>query len=115
MLSQRDLLLHAYLIYLYERVGEQGGITPVNKQLYQSLLSNELAFLEKQSGLVSSINSIGDATTASEELESHYRILSATIRQIIAGISLGQLTVIAQNFDRQVTVAQTLFSQIQRH
>lgn len=110
MLSQRDLLLHAYLIYLFERVGEQGGITPVNKQLYQSLLTNELAFLEKQSSLVSSINSIDDATTASEELESHYQVLSATIREIIAGISLGQLNVIAQNFDRQVTVAQSLFS-----
>lgn len=109
MLSQRDLLLHAYLVYLFERVGEQGGITPVNKQLYQSLLSNELAFLEKQSGMVSSINSIADATTTSEELESHYQVLSATIREIIAGISLGQLNIIAQNFDRQVTAAQTIF------
>lgn len=110
MLSQRDLLLHAYLVYLYERVGEQGGITSVNKQLYQSLLSNELAFLEKQSGLVSSINSLDDATTTSEELESHYTVLSANIRQVIAGIALGQLNVIAQNFDHQVTVAQTLFN-----
>ena len=111
MLSQRDLLLHAYLVYLYERVGEQGGITNVNKQLYRSLLESELAFLETQSNLVSSINSIDDATTTSEELEDHYDVLSATIREIIAGISLGQLNVIAQNFDRQVTAAQSLFAQ----
>lgn len=111
MLSQRNLLLHAYLIYLYERVGEQGGIAPVNKALYQTLLSNELAFLEEQGSLVSSINTLDDATTASENLESHYRVLEATIHQIIAGISLGQLGVISQNFDRQVTVAQVIFSQ----
>ena len=48
MLQQRNTLLHAYLLYLYERVGEHGGITPSNKQLYQSLLANELAFLETQ-------------------------------------------------------------------
>lgn len=111
MLSQRDLLLHAYLVYLFERVGEQGGITTVNKQLYQSLLTNELAFLETQSGLVSSINSIDDATTTSEQLESHYDILSATIDEIIAGISLGQLNVIYQNFNLQVTNAQNIYIQ----
>lgn len=110
MLTQRDSLLHAYLIYLFERVGEQGGMTALNKQLYQSLLTNELAFLETQSGLVSSINSIDDATTTSEELESHYTVLQATIREIISGITLAQLNVIAQNFDRQVTVAQNLFA-----
>lgn len=111
MLSQRDLLLHAYLVYLFERVGEQAGISPVNKQLYQSLLTNELAFLESQSNLVSSINSIDDATTTSQQLEDHYKVLQETMDQIIAGISLGQLNVIAQNFDLQVTVAQSLFSQ----
>lgn len=110
MLSQRDLLLHSYLVYLYERVGEQGGITAINKQLYQSLLTNELSFLENQSNLVSSINTIDDATNTSEELESHYNVLSATIRQIIIGISLGQLNVITQNFDLQLTVAQNLFA-----
>jgi len=110
MLSQRDLLLHAYLVYLYERVGEQQGITTVNRQLYQSLLSSELAFLETQSGLVSSINSIDDATTTSEQLESHYQVLQATIREIIAVISLGQMAVIAQNFNSQVTAAQNIFS-----
>jgi hypothetical protein len=111
MLSQRDLLLHAYLVFLFERVVEQPGITPINKQLYQSLLTNELAFLEEQTNLVSSINSIDDAVTTSEQLESHYQILQGTIREIIAGISLGQLSVISQNFDRQVTVAQSIFTQ----
>lgn len=111
MLSQRDLLLHSYLVYLYERVGEQAGIDPANKQLYQSLLSNELTFLETQSNLVSSINSIDDATTTSQALESHYQVLQATIREISAGISLGQLNQISQNFNRQVTVAQNIFGQ----
>ena len=111
MLSQRDLLLHTYLVYLVERMGEQGGITPVNKQLYQSLLNDELAFLEKQSSLVESINSIDDAVTTSQQLEGHYRVLSQSIRQIIAGISLGQLSVIAQNFDIQMAAAQAFFAQ----
>ncbi len=111
MLSQRDLLLRAYLIYLLERVGEAAGMTPTAKQLYRSLLTDELAFLETQSGLVSSINSIDDAVTTSEQLENRYPVVQATVRQIIAGLSLAQLTVIAQNFDRQVTAAQAIFSQ----
>lgn len=111
MLSQRDLLIHTYLVYLDERMGEQGGITQVDKGLYQTLLNNELVFLEAQSSLVSSINSIDDAVTTSQQLEGHYRVLSQTIRQIIAGISLGQLSVIAQNFDIQMATAQSLFAQ----
>jgi len=108
MLSQRDLLLHAYLSFLYERVGEQAGITPTNRQLYQSLLTTELAFLENQSSLVSSINTTDDATTISQQLEDHYQVLSATMDQIIAGLSFGQLNVIAQNFQLQLTNAQQL-------
>lgn len=111
MLSERDTLLHAYLLYLFERVGEQGGMTTVNRQLYQSLLTNELSFLETQSGLVSSINSIDDATSTSQQLEDHYEVLQATIDEIITGISLAQLNVIYQNFNLQVTAAQNIFQQ----
>jgi hypothetical protein len=111
MLSQRDLLLRTYMLYLFERTADQNGLTPENKQLYQSLLSTELAFLETQSNLVSSINSIDDALKISQQLESHYKILLATIREITIGISLGQLNAITDNFDHQVIVAQTLVTQ----
>jgi len=111
MLSQRNMLLHTYLLYLYERVGEHQGITPSNKQLYLSLLGNELAFLETQNNLVPSINTLSDTVSSSEQLESHYPVLQITIRKIIAGISLGQLNIIAQNFDKQVQSAQSLVNQ----
>lgn len=111
MLAQRNTLIHAYLLYLYERVGENGGITQSDKQLYLSLLGNELAFLETQNTLVPSINSIEDAVTSSQQLESRYPVLQTTIRKITASISLGQLNIIAQNFDKQVQVAQSLVNQ----
>lgn len=108
MLSQRDQLLHAYLVYLSERVTEEEGLTTVNKQLYQSLIRSELTFLEGHSQLIPSINSIEDATHVSEELESHYQVLQISIRQIIAGLALGRLAVISRNFDKNVSAGQTL-------
>ncbi len=108
MLSQRDQLLHAYLVFLSEKVTEEAGLTTVNKQLYQSLIRNELTFLEGHSQLIPSINSIEDTSTVSEELESHYQVLQISIRQIIAGLALGRLAVISRNLDKNIGMAQTL-------
>ena len=108
MLTQRAQLLHAYLVFLSEKVTEEEGLTNVNRGLYQSLIRTELTFLEGHSQLIPSINSIEDATTVSEQLESHYQVLQIAIRQIVAGLSVGRLSVISRNFDKNVSAAQTL-------
>lgn len=108
MLAQRDQLLHAYLVNLGEKVNEEQGLSAVTKGLYRSLIQSELTFLERHSQLIPSINSIDDAITISQELESHYQVLQTSMHQIIAGISLAKLATISQYFDRNVLAAQTL-------
>lgn len=108
MLAQRDQLLHAYLVNLGEKVTEEQGLSAVNKNLYRSLIQSELTFLEHHAQLIPSINSIDDAISISQELESHYQVLQTSMHQIIADISLAKLGTIAQYFDQNVRVAQTL-------
>lgn len=108
MLTQRDLLLKAYLLLLNEALNEDQGLTAVNKQLYQSLIRNEITFLDNHSQLIPSIASIEDAITVGAQLESHYQILQTSMRQIITGISLGKLMVLSRSFDQNYQAAQTL-------
>lgn len=96
MLSQRDLLLHTYLLYLYERAESQS----------QSRLAPELAFLERDRATMASVTTLADATAASATLENHYLALSITVDQTIAAISLSRLAAIDQNIDRAVNRAQ---------
>ncbi len=110
MLAQRDQLLHAYLVNLGEKVNEELGLSSVNKQLYRSLIQSELTFLEGHAQLIPSINSIDDAISISQELESHYQVLQTSMHQIIAGISLAKLSTISQYYDQNVRVAQNLIN-----
>ncbi|OGG01808.1 hypothetical protein A2Z33_00925 [Candidatus Gottesmanbacteria bacterium RBG_16_52_11] len=100
MLEQRDILLKTYLLYLSEKLIENRGLSDADRSLFQTLIRNENTFLTTHSDLVASIGSIDDAEGASRQLESHYRILSISIRQIINGISLGDLAVLAGRFDK---------------
>ena len=108
MLSQRDQLLRAYLLLLNEKLNENTGLSSRERQLYQSLLQNEVGFLQNHSQLVSSIGSIADAQEVSEQLESHYDILQATVRQTIIALTLGNLTNLARSYDQISTSAQSL-------
>lgn len=108
MLSQRDLLLRAYLLLLNEKLNEDRGLSATDRQTYQSLMNNEIVFLEGHSKLVGSIGSLEDATETSRQLESHYNILQASMRQTIGGITLGNLAVFAKQFDIALADARAL-------
>ncbi|MEK7119839.1 MAG: hypothetical protein AAB889_04945 [Patescibacteria group bacterium] len=108
MLSQRDELLRAYLFLLNEKLNEDRGLTATGKQLYQALIANEVTFLNAHKDRMTSIGSIEDTVNSSKELESHYTILYASMRQTIIGIILGNLSVHAQRFDTIGTTAQAL-------
>lgn len=110
MLAQRDRLLRSYLLLLTEKLIENPGLVSSTRNLYISLVGNELAFLERHSELVPSINSLGDAQTVSQQLESHDNILQVSIEQTITALILGNLNSLAVSYDQVVTQAQNLMS-----
>lgn len=110
MLTQRDLLLRSYLLLLNEKLNEAVGLTVVERTLYQTLLRNEVAFLDTHSSLVSSIGSLADAEDVSKELESHYAVLQASVRQTISGLSLANLSVLAKLYDIALADAKAIVS-----
>ncbi len=110
MLSQRDQLLRAYLLLLNEKLNEDAGLGNTQKLTYRTLINNEIAFLDQHSTLVQSIGSLEDATNVSRELESHYALLQGSIRQTIVGVSLGQLAILARQFDQSLADAKALIA-----
>jgi hypothetical protein len=110
MLAQRDQLLHSYLSLLAEKLAEDQGLNSSTKQLYITIIQNELIFLERHAQLIPSIGSLDDAVRVSQELESHYKILSISIKQILTGLSIGQLSILAQKFDSVTQNAQSIMS-----
>lgn len=110
MLAQRDQLLRAYLLLLNEKLNEDRGLNSQEKQLYQTLIRNEVVFLEKHAQLIPSIGSLEDAQEVSGELVSHYKVLQKSVRQILVGLSLGQLAILHQDYDVTVGQAQTLLA-----
>ncbi len=110
MLGQRDQLLHAYLTLLAEKLAEDQGLPSTTKQLYVTLISNELKFLETHAQTIQSIATLEDATRVSEELSGHYRVLQISIRQILTGLSLGQLSILGNMYDASLRDAQLVMS-----
>ncbi|MBI5449556.1 hypothetical protein HY948_04560 [Candidatus Gottesmanbacteria bacterium] len=108
MLAQRNELLRAYLFLLNEKLNEDRGLAGTEKQLYQTLIANEVTFLDAHKDRMSSIGSIDDTVTVSRELESHYMILYASMRQTVIGIMMGDLAVLTQRFDTAHSAAQSL-------
>lgn len=112
MIIQRDRLLRAYIMVLYDKVGDaNSGLTPITRDQYQKILGNEVAFLEAHVQTIASVASLEDAEQVSRELESHYTVLQTSIRQILTGLSLGQLAILAKFYDALVTDAQSLVTQ----
>lgn len=108
MLSQRDQLLRAYLLLLNEKLYENPGITDTERNIYLTLTKNEIGFLDQHTTLVERIGSLEDAMETSRDLESHYAVLSASMRQTVAGLSLGELTQRAKLFDLALADAKAL-------
>lgn len=110
MLAQRDQLLRAYLLLLNEKLNEDRGLGETQKATYRTLINNEIGFLDQHSSLVQSIGSLEDAYNVSRELESHYAILQGSIRQTIVGVSLGQLAILARQFDQELADAKAILT-----
>lgn len=91
MMIQRNALLRSYLLLLTEKLNENQGITTTDRQLYQTLIQNENTFLVNHTQLIGSIGSVADATDVSKQLESHYLVLYAGVRQTLTSLSLGEL------------------------
>ncbi|MBI5613554.1 hypothetical protein HY947_01390 [Candidatus Gottesmanbacteria bacterium] len=110
MLSQRDQLLRAYLLLLNEKLNETKGMNTTDRNLYQTLIANEVMFLQKHSTIVTSIGSLQDASNVSSELESHYGVLQSSIRQTILGISVGVLLELKSQLDDVLNRTQVLIN-----
>ncbi len=111
MLAQRDQLLRSYLIVLLEKLNDpNSGLQATIKGQYQTILTNEIIFLEMHAQRIPSIGSLEDAQDVSGELESHYGVLQASIRQILVILSVGQLAIAARHYDEQVARARALMA-----
>lgn len=99
MMAQRALLLRAYLLLLNEKINQNRGMTESDRTTYQTLIRNEVVFLESHSKLVESIGSLEDAQQVSRNLVEHDTVLQASMRQTIAGIILGNLSDRVKQFD----------------
>jgi hypothetical protein len=110
MLVQRDKLLRSYLSLLNEKLNEDQGLSGSTKQLYQTLIKNEITFLDGHANKLPSVGSLSDAITVSGELDSHYKILQISIRQILIGLSLGQLSILANSYDKTLLDIQKIIS-----
>jgi len=94
MLASRSQLLRSYLQFLNEKLNENASMDAINKNLYATLIQNEVKFLNNHTGLMSSISSLQDAESVSQQLSSHYTMLQSTIYQIIVGLKMAELTAI---------------------
>jgi len=108
MLTQQDQLLRSYLLFLNEKLNENTGLSPTDKNLYQTLIRNEVTFLETHTALIPSIGSLADAVSVAKQLESHYLILSASIRQTIIALGQGDLLKLNSEFTLTQTTLKSL-------
>lgn len=112
MMTQRDQFLRSYLLVLNEKIHDaNSGLTAITSNQYQRILGSEIGFLESHALTIFSIGSLEDAQDVSKELESHYKVLQVSIRQILIGLSLGQLAIMAKFYDALVVDAQNLVTQ----
>lgn len=108
MLAQQDQLLRSYLLFLNEKLNENTGLSSTDKNLYQTLIHNEVTFLEGHAALIPSIGSLADATNVAKQLESHYLVLSASIRQTIVALGQGDLMKLNSEFIKTQTTLKDL-------
>ena len=110
MLLQRNQFLRAYLLLLTEKLIENPGLISSTRTQYISLLTSEIGFLERNSVLASSIDSIESSQTVSNELESHSNTLRVSTQQGITILILGNLNALANSYDQVTGQAQNLIT-----
>jgi len=109
ILAQRALLLRSYLQFLSEKLKENNYMDPSNKTLFTTLITNEINFLESNSGLMTSVSSIEDTEGASQQLTSHYTILQSSIFQTIVGLKSADLIKLDGEYYQLFTKTYDLF------
>lgn len=113
MMTSRDLMLKSYLSMLLFKLEENNGLSPVDIGTYKNILETEVKFLDDHSRLIESVSTIYDATNVSEDLESHYAVLSGVIRQSINIIQIGKLNVLSRELDSLIEYLSALVSRYQ--
>lgn len=108
MIVQRNILLRTYLLLLKEKLNESTGVSDVDKNYYTTLIQNEISWLDVNSKLIPSIGSLEDANSVSRLLIDHYDVLQGSMLQIISGISIGNLTRLAKQYDINLADANAL-------
>ena len=98
MMTKRTQLLTSYLKFLSEKINENKGLTDAQKAQFSALIQSENTFLTDHASKILTIASLTDATTISKDLESHYGTFQTSVRQIIIGLSLGDLTFLNQKY-----------------
>jgi len=108
MLETRDTLLRAYLLFLNEKLNEATSLSASNKSLYQTLIKNEVTFLEGHTALIPAIGTITDAEEVSGKLTSHNSVLQSSMRQIIVAIQSAELIKANTTYGEILTSIQNL-------
>ncbi len=103
MLTQRNQLLNAYLFVLNEKLNEDRGLRAPDKQRYQRTLATEKSFLDTNSTRIPTVGTLDEAEVVSTQLATHYPTLEMGIRQVLIGISLGQLAALHLQYDATLT------------
>jgi hypothetical protein len=103
MLTQRNQLLNSYLFVLNEKLNEDRGLRVPDKQRYQGTLATEKSFLDTNNARIPTIGTLDDAEAISKLLATHYPTLQTGIRQVLIGISLGQLAALHLQYDATLT------------
>lgn len=110
LLAQRDLTAKTYLLFLNERLTENPGLVPTEAQLYRSIITNQIGFLDNHSVQAPSLSSLEDAQKSADAFAKNYPTLQSAYRQTIVAIELGYLNYFAQQFDLVTRQAQSLIA-----
>ncbi len=110
MMAQRARLLQAYLLFLKARLNES-TVNEKDKSMFQTLIDNNIKFLENHTSLIESIATIKDAEKANQDMERQYGAMSVAIRQIIIGLTESRLEELEQEYSSIMMAAQILMEE----
>jgi hypothetical protein len=103
MLIQRDILLRTYLLFLNDKINENAGLSAPDRTLYMTLINNEVTFLNTHSQLTQAIATINDSVGVSGQMTDHYMVLQSSVSQIVIGLEMGNLNILAAQYDNMTT------------
>lgn len=108
LIAQRNQVARAYFLFLNEKLTESPSMPPAELNLYQKIITNEIAFLDQETTLAPSLSSLADVNKVSEEFIKHYPLMQSAFRQAIIATQLGYLRYFSKQFDIVAAKAQAL-------